>query len=122
MPSAKRLNGASASDEREPLLAPVSEPVPTAAEPELQLDLTATPPKAPENDDDDDRPLPVAQILFLCYVRLMEPIAFFSVFAFLGQMLWEIGDIEKEEVGFYYGLVVSRAFITVSPNNDSDGG
>ncbi|PQE16812.1 major facilitator superfamily transporter protein [Rutstroemia sp. NJR-2017a BBW] len=112
MPSTKRLNGVSAIDETEPLLAPVSEPVPTAAEPELQLDLTATPPKATENDDDDDRPLPVAQILFLCYVRLMEPVAFFSVFAFLGQMLWEIGDIEKEEVGFYYGLVGSLFSLT----------
>jgi hypothetical protein len=123
MPPAKRLNGASAIDETEPLLAPLSEPVPSAAEPELQLNLTATPPKGPESEDDDDRPLPVAQIVYLCYVRLVEPIAFFSVFVFLNQMIWEIGDIEKEgAAGFYSGLVVSRALVTALRNNNSDTG
>ena len=105
-------------NEREPLLAPLTEPT------EVQ-DALITGSQVyqavgsnrdgeggeehigDEDEEDDDTPLPLGQILGLCYVRLVEPVAFFSVFAFLNQMLWEIGDIGEGEVGFYSGLIVS---------------
>ncbi|KAF5879442.1 putative major facilitator superfamily transporter protein [Botrytis fragariae] len=65
-----------------------------------------------DEEDDDDTPLPLGQILGLCYIRLVEPVAFFSVFAFLNQMLWEIGDIGKGDVGFYSGLIESLFSVT----------
>ncbi|KAI9646584.1 hypothetical protein NHQ30_004579 [Ciborinia camelliae] len=102
-------------NEREPLLAPLTEPT------EIQNALiTGSKPIASEtqtrgaegregeddNDadgdgDGDETPLPVGQILGLCYVRLVEPIAFFSIFAFLNQMLWEIGDIGQGEESLF---------------------
>jgi hypothetical protein len=92
-PTVKSIDAAPGINEHEPLLTPLSE----RSEP--------TEPTA-KGDEDDDTPLPMGQILWLCYVRLVEPIAFFSVFAFLNQMLWEIGDIGEGEVGFYSGLIV----------------
>ncbi|TGO45075.1 hypothetical protein BOTNAR_0703g00040 [Botryotinia narcissicola] len=65
-----------------------------------------------DDEEDDDTPLPLGQILGLCYIRLVEPVAFFSVFAFLNQMLWEIGDIGKGDVGFYSGLIESLFSVT----------
>ncbi|EMR83184.1 putative major facilitator superfamily transporter protein [Botrytis cinerea BcDW1] len=110
-------------NEREPLLAPLTEPT------EVQ-DALITGSQVyqavgsnrdgeggeehigDEDEEDDDTPLPLGQILGLCYVRLVEPVAFFSVFAFLNQMLWEIGDIGEGEVGFYSGLIESLFSVT----------
>jgi hypothetical protein len=55
---------------------------------------------------DDDKPLPKGQILLLCYLRLVEPIAFFAVFPFINKMISEIGSIKEADVGFYSGLIV----------------
>ncbi|KAG9673648.1 hypothetical protein KCU95_g9556, partial [Aureobasidium melanogenum] len=38
-------------------------------------------------DEDEDKPLPMGQIMLLCYARLVEPIAFFSIFPFINQMI-----------------------------------
>lgn len=80
------------TNEREPLLAPLTEPT------EIQDELITGSKLTPGNDDgevweqgvgdeeeDDDTPLPMDQILGICYIRLVEPIAFFSIFAFLSQ-------------------------------------
>lgn len=56
---------------------------------------------------DDEKPLPKGQILLLCYLRLVEPIAFFAVFPFINKMISEIGSIKEADVGFYSGLIVS---------------
>lgn len=56
---------------------------------------------------DDDKPLPKDQIFFLCFARLVEPLAFFCIFPFLNQMIWETGQVAKTDVGFYSGLIVS---------------
>ncbi|QSZ30684.1 hypothetical protein DSL72_000242 [Monilinia vaccinii-corymbosi] len=109
-------------DEREPLLAPLTEntqvqdalitgskPIASGPGPGPDHDHDQTGGgnrEGDEEDEEDDTPLPLGQILSLCYVRLVEPIAFFSIFAFLNQMLWEIGDIGQGEVGFYSGLIV----------------
>ena len=60
------------------------------------------------NDETEvDVPLPKLQILVLCYARLVEPIAFFSIFPFINQMVQETGNLKESDVGFYSGLVVS---------------
>ena len=58
-------------------------------------------------DDDEDKPLPIAQIFLLCYARIVEPIAFFSIFPFVNKMIWETGGLDEADVGFYSGLIVS---------------
>jgi hypothetical protein len=55
---------------------------------------------------DDGKPLPKVQIFLLCYARLVEPIAFFSIFPFINQMIWETGHLREADVGFYSGLIV----------------
>lgn len=39
----------------------------------------------------EDKPLPKLQIFLLCYARLVEPIAFFSIFPYINQMVQENG-------------------------------
>ncbi|KAF2157235.1 MFS transporter [Myriangium duriaei CBS 260.36] len=56
---------------------------------------------------DDDRPLDKRQMLVLCYARMVEPIAFFSIFPFVNQMIHDTGSVKEEEVGFYSGLIES---------------
>jgi MFS family permease len=53
------------------------------------------------------KPMPKFQILLLCYARVMEPIAFFSIFPFIAQMVQENGHLPKTDVGFYSGLIES---------------
>jgi hypothetical protein len=60
-----------------------------------------------EEDEEEDVPLPLTQIFLLCYSRLVEPITFFSIFPFINQMIYNIGDVKKEDVGFYSGLIES---------------
>ncbi|GAD91876.1 conserved hypothetical protein [Paecilomyces variotii No. 5] len=59
------------------------------------------------NLGDEDKPLPVGQIVLLCYVRLLEPFTFFSIFPFVNQMIWETGTVKEVDVGFYSGLIES---------------
>ncbi|MCJ1287832.1 hypothetical protein MMC26_007184 [Xylographa opegraphella] len=65
-----------------------------------------------EDDDDDDKPLPTGQIILLCYARLVEPIAFFSIFPFINKMIWETGGLNEADVGFYSGLIESLFSLT----------
>lgn len=58
------------------------------------------------NEDDEDAPLPSLQIALLCYCRMVEPVAFFSIFPFINKMILEIGNIEEKDVGFYSGFIV----------------
>ncbi|KAI5238575.1 MFS general substrate transporter [Aureobasidium subglaciale] len=64
------------------------------------------------NDEDEDKPFPVGQIILLCYGRLVEPIAFFSIFPFINQMIFEVGGVKEEDVGFYSGLIESLFSLT----------
>lgn len=54
---------------------------------------------------DKDKPLDFAQIAFLCYARLVEPVAFFSIFPFVNDMIKGFG-VAEENCGFYSGLIV----------------
>lgn len=63
-------------------------------------------------EDDEDQSLPMLQIFLLCYGRLMEPIAFFSIFPFISKMIEEVGGTKEEDVGFYAGLIESLFSLT----------
>ena len=60
----------------------------------------------------DDKPLPKVQVLLLCYARVVEPIAFFSIFPYINQMLQDNGELAEEDVGFYSGLIESLFSLT----------
>lgn len=60
--------------------------------------------------DEDDKPLPRTQIFLLCYCRMVEPIAFFSIFPFVTMMIQHTGGVKEEDVGFYSGLLVGIDF------------
>jgi hypothetical protein len=99
-PSTQRA--VSAIDEVTPLLAASDTVQPSDAKGYAPLA-----PQAPEHDDrEDDTPLPKSQIFLLCYARMVEPIAFFTIFPFINKMIWETGNLDQEDVGFYSGLIV----------------
>ncbi|XWW97854.1 hypothetical protein V2A60_005841 [Cordyceps javanica] len=50
---------------------------------------------------------PTMQVTLLCYARLMEPIAFFSIFPYIAMMVQSRGDLDDADVGFYAGLIES---------------
>ena len=99
-----------ASDETTPLLAgvesgPLAEPVDPSHQPPSQ---SSSADEAEENDDEvEEIPLPKAQIFLLCYTRVVEPIAFFSIFPYINFMIERVGGVQKEDVGFYSGLIES---------------
>jgi hypothetical protein len=95
-------------DERAPLLAaiapaPITEPadIPEIIQ-EEESGVVA----------DDDTPLPKGQIFLLCCTRVVEPIAFFSIFPYINAMIEKVGGVEKEDVGFYSGLIESLFSLT----------
>ena len=49
-----------------------------------------TPLLQPKAAQDDEKPLPRDQLFLLCLARLVEPVAFFSIFPFLNQMIFEV--------------------------------
>lgn len=88
-------------DETTALLAPSApQPTSTADDQESQLPNGNT-------NGAQDRPLPKDQILFLCFARLLEPLAFFCIFPFVNQMIYDTGEVATTDVGFYSGLIVS---------------
>jgi hypothetical protein len=105
-------NGMRGDDETTPLLAtdtPVSR---TNVHPSQASKITSN-----ESSNEDEKPLPKGQIFLLCYLRLVEPIAFFAVFPFINKMIWEIGSVKETDVGFWSGLIVrSRIFILLEQN------
>lgn len=47
------------------------------------------------------------QIPLLCYVRMMEPLAFYTIFPYIAQMTKHNGNIPDTDVGFYTGVFES---------------
>ena len=68
--------------------------------------------RAGEDENEDEDKLPVKQILLLCYARLFEPIAFFTIFPFVNQMIFDTGEVDEADVGFYSGLIESLFSLT----------
>lgn len=95
-------NGDITTDERTPLLVAPPQPIDDD-------DIANGSSETIANADpvEKDEPLGV-QILLLCVVRLVEPIAFFSIFPFINKMIFETGGVDKEDVGYYSGLIVSQ--------------
>jgi len=56
---------------------------------------------------DDEKPLPYMQILVLCYASLVEPVAYFSIFPYINEMVERTGDQDVENVGFWVGMIES---------------
>jgi len=68
-----------------------------------------------DDDDDDDageKPIPRLQIFLLCYARLVEPVAFFSIFPYVNQMTQQNGQLDEADVGFYSGMIESLFSLT----------
>lgn len=62
---------------------------------------------------DGDRPLPRTRIFLLCYARIVEPVAFFSIFPYINQMLLHVAPgLPATDVGFYAGLIESLFSLT----------
>lgn len=97
------LNQRNRTDETTPLI------------PATEQDSRSTP---NENGTDIDKPLPVGQIMLLCFARIVEPIAFFSIFPFINQMIEECGDVAETDVGFYSGLIVRDNSLCFNRNLD----
>jgi MFS family permease len=49
----------------------------------------------------------ILQILLLCYASLAEPVAYFSIFPYVNEMIERTGEIAPENVGFWTGLIES---------------
>jgi MFS family permease len=93
--------------ETTPLLTYV-EPVPIA-----QLDKTLIQVvKANGVHEDNNTPLPRTQILLLCCARVVEPIAFFSIFPYVNSMIEHVGSVNQADVGFYSGIIESLFCLT----------
>ncbi|KAG9251276.1 multidrug resistance protein mdtG [Emericellopsis atlantica] len=58
-------------------------------------------------DPKSDPPTARLQVLLLCFARLMEPLAFFSIFPYVAEMVQRNGNLPDSDVGFYTGLVES---------------
>ncbi|AEO56067.1 hypothetical protein MYCTH_2125036 [Thermothelomyces thermophilus ATCC 42464] len=61
----------------------------------------------PTDSKSPSKSLPRRQVLLLCFARMMEPIAFFSIFPFVAQMVQRNGRLPESDVGFYSGLIKS---------------
>lgn len=61
---------------------------------------------------DNDKPLDTVQIVLLCYTRVVEPIAFFSIFPYINTMLQANTGLPASDVGFYSGLIESLFSLT----------
>ncbi|KAK7955197.1 Efflux pump azaK [Apiospora saccharicola] len=105
-----------AASEQTPLLASAS--IAPAQDPDVaealcaEEDATATG-NGSRNGHGHDKPLPRAQIFLLCYARLVEPVAFFSIFPYINDMILHVSPgIRTADVGFYSGLIESLFSLT----------
>ena len=57
--------------------------------------------------DEESKPMPYRQILLLCYASLAEPVAYFSIFPFINEMIQRNGGLKQENVGFWSGMIES---------------
>ena len=85
--------------ETAPLLAPTSSSSSVATD---QVQPRCVDISAPEETGFD-----TVQILFLCYSGIAEPIAFFSIFPYINEMIYRTASVPEASVGFYSGLIES---------------
>ncbi|KAI0883059.1 MFS general substrate transporter [Annulohypoxylon maeteangense] len=87
-----------------PLLA--ASPIATTADPSVASAVVGE--NEPLLSKPDEKELPKFQILLLCFGRMIEPIAFFSIFPYINQMVQDNGQLEEADVGFYAGFIESN--------------
>lgn len=78
-----------------------------------------------DTEEDDGRPFPRTQIFWICFARVVEPMAFFSIIPYVNQMAQRNGHLDYADVGFYSGLIESlfsltQAFFMLSWGKASD--
>ncbi|KAI1812788.1 major facilitator superfamily transporter [Poronia punctata] len=100
------------ASETTPLLASSNAPVAPAGDPDDARAIVSRGSNSAPVPSEEDKPLPKTQIFFLCYARLIEPIAFFSIFPFINQMVRENGNLDEADMGFYSGLIESLFSLT----------
>jgi sugar phosphate permease len=101
-----------AATEQSPLLGSGSTTPTGTASQEVSESTTLNEQPINNSDDEDDKPLPVWQIVVLCYARWVEPVAFFSIFPYIVEMAQKNGHLDKADVGFYSGLIESLFSLT----------
>ena len=52
----------------------------------------------------------LAQVLLLCAIGLAEPLAMFCIFPFINSMIFNSGNVQESDVGFWSGLIESVSF------------
>ncbi|RDA82817.1 hypothetical protein CP532_6090 [Ophiocordyceps camponoti-leonardi (nom. inval.)] len=92
---------------QQPLNSPPPPPPPPPSPPPRQDEDENTPLLPSSSSSSSSAKLPKAQIFLLCYGRLAEPLAFFSIFPFIAQMVQRNGNLTESDVGFYSGLIES---------------
>ncbi|EMC98375.1 hypothetical protein BAUCODRAFT_32406 [Baudoinia panamericana UAMH 10762] len=60
-----------------------------------------------DQEQEEERPMPVGQILILCYACLAEPVAYFAIFPFINEMIFRLGGMPESSVGIWSGIVES---------------
>lgn len=101
-PNHHEENGHDAADEATPLLANSSGE--STSGPQGNEDALIR--ETTNSTKDEEKPLPKVQIFFLCFARLVDPISFFCIFPFVNEMIYETGNVDEADVGFYSGLIV----------------
>jgi len=114
-PTRDEEDGIISASETTPLLASSTALVTSAGDPEDAKAIVNN--SASESEDqsqgqNQNKPLPKFQIFLLCYARLIEPVAFFSIFPYINQMVRENGDLDEADMGFYSGLIESLFSLT----------
>ncbi|KZL80035.1 major facilitator superfamily transporter [Colletotrichum incanum] len=95
--------------ETTPLL--IANEVAPTADPDVAKATTLNEPDQ-QDGNPENKPLPGWQIFFLCYARLVEPMAFFSIFPYINQMAQQNGNLAVTDAGFYSGLIESLFSLT----------
>lgn len=65
-----------------------------------------------DDESADGPPLPMAQVLILCFLGMIGPLGFFCIFPYINQMVQENGNLPAEDVGFYSGVIESLFSLT----------
>ncbi|CAK40129.1 uncharacterized protein An09g01910 [Aspergillus niger] len=54
----------------------------------------------------------MGQVALLCCARAIDPLAFFTIFPFVNQMIADTASIDEADVGFYSGIIESLFSVT----------
>ncbi|KAI2827502.1 hypothetical protein CBS147323_4109 [Aspergillus niger] len=54
----------------------------------------------------------MSQVALLCCARAIDPLAFFTIFPFVNQMIADTAGIDEADVGFYSGIIESLFSVT----------